>query len=79
MLSPTSPADRIMRTTGWYSSVYQCLAISARSANRRWSCIQRNPHASTASPSSAYDHGSVTVILAIAGPPSGTRSLNIRS
>ena len=59
--------------------MYQCLAISARSANRRWSCIQRNPHASTASPSSAYDHGSVTVILAIAGPPSGTRSLNIRS
>ena len=32
-----------MRTTGWYSSAYQCRAISARSMNRRWSCIQPEP------------------------------------
>jgi len=67
-----------MRTTGWYSSEYQCRAIAARSANLPLSCIHRKPQASTASPSSAYDHGLVTVIVAMAAGGSGTRSRKIR-
>ena len=59
---------------GTYSSAYQRCAISARSRNRPLSCMNRKPHASTASPSSAYDHGSVTVILARSAAGSGTRA-----
>jgi len=79
LLAPSSSASRNMRTTGVYSSAYQRRAISARSKKRCSCCMHRNPQASTASPSSAYDQGSETVILACACADSGTRDRNIRS